>query len=1301
MSAMLPAPSPPAMVSTVIVDSEVSFHRHSGSPGDVARRLTRLSAAAASPGASVGPPNAAAALSAAPAPPEAATGALAAVAVHAGQDEDGGGNGGGLGGGEDNEPGVLPVAFGPLDPHLAVPGCLNGRPSLVDAGAKVPESTWRRCALAFLSSVNSELDKPQPDLAGVANFLTEFHAMAPLIAPIGQRHNAKVPIRGQGYTASIAAVYANLNAAPPAAAPGALPAPAAAPGGAGALNIDEPFNDQLAPADRERVLLQKALFHINDGNPSKAAQLLQLGYSAETFPLVTPAQRAAVIALHPTQADAPGLGSLESLPDVSPYVNPHEYEWDGGSSDDDGPSEEEDDDASLARAISVTFNTANLDPEVLRQLHLDPDNYENPNGPDARDFFKDLAAAICPWIYKIVVGKKRSTGSAFSNWNYRSIHALCRHDGDNAGSYASFLPIAKFALHVLSGKLVGDDRLSAFTGIARGIAIKKPNGSPRPLGIIEVLIRIAGAVGTRLYRPQLMGAMHKHDFGCAPGGPEIVAHVLRFLSDRGFVILGLDIKNAFNELDTVSMLRDVTATAPGLRPYLETLYARRRIVSYARDRDVPTITFFSNRGTIQGESTSGFNYDITYSKKITEELRHWADLGEGVFVITIHDDTFLACLACDAVFPASDRHKEIILPIGHVRQQAKEAVLYTGNDAATLASASAGAAQRQMRFTNNGIVAAGVPVGKDPFVLSHLNEVANGIVNGILPRVCAIAATAGLTPRCTPPPLGQGAHAAIPAPPPPGQAQPDPDALEVVGNKGLLQRLFFLVRATTSSRATHLLRSLPPALTEVFARRIDDATYDTVMYLLGHDRDALPTGALGVSSRARVFLPIAMGGLGFVSCVDSRFAAYTASVFNAAPHVNTFVRLMGDPAINGGASWAPAFRGLREALTTLVSPAFGGDKPDSLAHKLIVGCNAASASVAHPQTRQLQGNLMKKRHAAMYASLLQPDGGTPALLRAVLRSGSDRHSGDFLHSTGAHPLLKMQNIAFRDAVNFRLALPVVGMAPPQPGSGLAAAPCAQIRRCSSCLAPMMSNGFHAFARVRCPLAQHASATHALVAGAIRGAIAASRSVSAQVLTHHGVEGGHLRHLWELRNPLPAGVPVGDDGFPLHGVRADMQVLLDGQGGTIIAADVTTTAAVPIAAQPRFAANGDLEAPTIPQRLLSQSGAAAADGERDKRKLYGDRWNVVPAGSLSPLSFEVHGAASSSTHAFFERVAQSVFPGVGQGLASDFGGRRAAFISMLRQRTSVALQTANAAAIARWRRLCWNSSVLVGAGAVAG
>jgi len=137
-------------------------------------------------------------------------------------------------------------------------------------------------------------------------------------------------------------------------------------------------------------------------------------------------------------------------------------------------------------------------------------------------------------------------------------------------------------------------------------------------------------------------------------------------------------------------------------------------------------------------------------------------------------------------------------------------------------------------------------------------------------------------------------------------------------------------------------------------------------------------------------------------------------------------------------------------------------------------------------------------------------------------------------------------------------------------------------------------------------------------------------------------------------------------------------------------DATTTAAVAISSQP-----GPLgQAPNIPQRFLQQTGAAAADGEAAKHALYSARW-TFPDGTLYPLAFEVHGAASRSTHAFIERVSQAVYPGAG-----DFGGRRAAFTSMLRQRISVALQTANAKAIARWRRLCWSTSAPVVGAAVA-
>ena len=342
---------------------------------------------------------------------------------------------------------------------------------------------------------------------------------------------------------------------------------------------------------------------------------------------------------------------------------------------------------------------------------------------------------------------------------------------------------------------------------------------------------------------------------------------------------------------------------------------------------------------------------------------------------------------------------------------------------------------------------------------------------------------------------------------------------------------------------------------------------------------------------------------------------------------------------------------------------------------------------------------MKHRNKATLARMINPDGGTPPALRARMLSCLDRGAGGFLHSSGGNALLQMHNIAFRDACLFRACLSVVGMAPPPAAGGLVASYNAQIRECSACHRPMGADGCHAMARVGCEHAMTAGQWHAPVMNAFRGVITGQGNPSAK-LVGKGLEGGPLSDIWELKNPLPAGIAVDANGLPTTGQRGDMRVQLGGsEGGQTVVCDLTVTAAVPIAVQPRRAADGGLEPPTIPPRLLLRPGNAAADGERGKFKLYGDRW-VVPRGALAPLSYEVHGAASSSTHAFVERVAQTMYPG-GEGGEGDFGGRRAAFISMLRQRTSVALQTANARAIARWRRLSWNTSALVGAGVAAG
>ena len=954
-----------------------------------------------------------------------------------------------------------------------------------------------------------------------------------------------------------------------------------------------------------------------------------------------------------------------------------------------------DDDAldGLGHRIDFSLDTADIDPTVLTKLHLKARDYENPGDADAPDFRHDLERALCSWVHDIISKKKRNTGSGFSGWNYRGLYALF-HD-KSSDSYHSYLPIAKLVVHILTGKLAGDECFAPFTGIARGIALKKPNGKPRPIGIMEVLMRIAGTIGTRLFRPQLMGAMHKHDFGHAPDGPGVLAQTIRALLARpDHAVISLDCRNAFNEASTVAAIEHTTDAVPQLRPLAQTFYAQPRLVSYAPDPLNPVLTVETDRGVIQGEGYAPLIFGVTYSRTVTQELRVVAVLPNGVFIFTLHDDTYIVG-PFNLIFGVADRHEHVIYEkLGLSRQPAKEAVLYCGNDAAVLASITADAAQRGMRVETNGLVIAGVPVGSDAFVTAHVSGVADGLVNGLLPRIRRMIDESGLAPRLAP----QGV-AAPPAQPPVGQGQADLNALEIVGKKGFLQRIMHLLRACVASRFLHLMRGVEPSRTGDAARRIDTAVYETVMYVAGLHRDALPTGVLGAIARARVFLPVSMTGLGFMSCERARYSAYAASVFNAAPHLNSAVPLMSLVA-GGGNSWAPVFAELTETLETLRTAQFGGDAVDSLANKL--HCNEASALRAHPATHQLQGNLMKYANVAALRGLLAENGATPPAHLARMRSSGDRHANAWLLSSGGHPLLQMPNIAFRDSICFLLGLSLTGMAPPLAGSGATASYNMQLRSCRGCHSVMTADGCHGHARATCRLAASAAGTHALLAGTIRSAVISSGSAHVR-LAGDGAEGGAIAEVLEFKNPLPAGVAVGPDGRPATGLRADMRLQLGapgGEGDTTIFADVVVTAAVPIAIQPVTGANGWPELPVIPPRLLSRTGAAAADGERDKNKLYGDRYEVPPR-TIYPLSFEVHGSASSSTHAFFERVAQTVFPGVGEGGIPDFGGRRAAFISMLRQRTSVALQTANAKVIARWRRLCWSSSAPVGAAAAPG
>ena len=900
-------------------------------------------------------------------------------------------------------------------------------------------------------------------------------------------------------------------------------------------------------------------------------------------------------------------------------------------------------------------------------------------------FHRRLAMGICPLVHRLITQRKSSKGRGFSGWNYKALLALFPATNETE-DHLRYLPLADLLLFIIAGKL-DDPRFRQFLTVTRNVALRKPNKKPRPIGMLEVIMRLAGCVATRLFSDKLHASLDAADLGVKPGGCEAVGPHLNHLirHDPDTIIISKDMKNAFNSINTQNLL-NVGETVPELAPYLNGVYGNGKTAAYTHGATSNVrVVIESDRGGTQGESAMSWVFDIALNNVL--QAARAAGAPAGVSVLSIHDD--LTVTGKDAhPFNTSDTINGDAAAAGLHPNLQKHVALCVSNSAAVTQAAAAGAAARGYQTSTQGIVIAGAPVGTDNFIAIHLDEQADVVVK-MLDATCAIATELGLglaRPPCDPIP---GA----------AQAPNGPDDAPIVGHKGATQRLLALVRMCTSSKFAHLLRTCPPFLTEGPARRIDDAVVKTVMHLLGHHPDAFPHAAHMGNVRARIFLPINMGGMGFTSLADSRHASYVTSLLLCAPSLEA----NGIPLTTApGGDWVPLFSGLREAIDALRTAPLGGAAPGSLANKLRFDAHAAGQ--APRATRQLQSNLMKALHKVNLTNILNTS--TDAA-RVAIQSSLGKHSGAFLLSTGGHPQLQMHNMAFRDAVNFRLLLSTVGSAPAPPGSGRACAPFTTNRTCPACHRYMSATGTHSFARASCPAALHPSSTHAIVMQSFRGVIRDARSQNAR-LHGNGLEGGPLSQIWApapgappLPPPLPPNAPaaaVAAHAAAMRCTRGDAWVQLSEHGNlSTVVVDATVTAANVIASNiPPGPGVGPLPPPA---KYRDRVGVAATEAAEAKIALYNAKWSV-PNDSFYPLAFEIHGAANFRTHAFIERVARAVFPGVGAN-GSDFGGKRATFKSFARQRISVALQTANARAIYRWRHLSWSKAVPVGAAAAPG
>ena len=111
------------------------------------------------------------------------------------------------------------------------------------------------------------------------------------------------------------------------------------------------------------------------------------------------------------------------------------------------------------------------------------------------------------------------------------------------------------------------------------LAIAKKDNGTRPIAVGEILRRLVGKILLARNMPKINSALGANQFGVgAKSGTERIAHLVRRLAkkhrgNRRYVLLKVDMRNAFNTVDRLAVLRAVHETCPELFPWVDWLYA--------------------------------------------------------------------------------------------------------------------------------------------------------------------------------------------------------------------------------------------------------------------------------------------------------------------------------------------------------------------------------------------------------------------------------------------------------------------------------------------------------------------------------------------------------------------------------------------------------------------------------------------------------------------------------------------------------------------------------------------------------
>ena len=371
---------------------------------------------------------------------------------------------------------------------------------------------------------------------------------------------------------------------------------------------------------------------------------------------------------------------------------------------------------SKAARVAVGEPPVRGTPQVLEMLRAKHPELCEEIPRDILDFQpRDLPEINMDTLNKVIRTSKKDAGCGPDTWRYEHIKAL---RGDDR-CIELLLKVANIAAR---GELPAE--VAPYLGAARLVALLKKGTVPAPEDVRPIAI---GAVFRRIVGRCLlvMWAQRFRDFFAhiqvavsVPNGAELVTKALQIaLSDHpDWVVVEMDIANAFNTVSRARFMRAIKNHFPELLPYMRQFYAQEMpLVTQDITSSTGYSTIPSREGVHQGDPMSGFAHAIAIHAVLLE-MSQSTPTG---FVISYADDTRIVAPAAEAA--AALEVANLRMPGLNQEPQPHKSHLYSPNPVA-LAEAEALIPGIPTVPADQGLTVCGSPVGADEWVLQQLPE---------------------------------------------------------------------------------------------------------------------------------------------------------------------------------------------------------------------------------------------------------------------------------------------------------------------------------------------------------------------------------------------------------------------------------------------------------------------------------------------------------------------------------------------------------------------------------------------------